>query len=135
MIIITFGTFDLIHIGHINILEKCKNYNNKSEENELIVGVSSDKFTFEKKMKYPIYNQNERKKIIRSLKFVDKVFIEESFEKKREYILENKADILIMGDDWKNKFNEFKDICKIVYLSRTPNISTTNIIEIIKNNV
>ena len=70
-----------------------------------------------KKMKYPIYNQNERKKIIASLKYVDKVFIEESFEKKREYILENKADVLIMGDDWKNKFNEFKDICKIVYLS------------------
>ena len=135
MRIITFGTFDLLHIGHINILERSKNFNNNSEKNELIVGISSDDFSYKKKSKYPVYNQEQRKKILESLKFVDKVFIEESFEKKREYILENKADVLIMGDDWKDKFNDFKDICEVFYLPRTPSISTTEIVEIIKNNI
>ena len=132
MRIITFGTFDLLHIGHINILERSKNFNNNSEKNELIVGISSDDFSYKKKSKYPVYNQEQRKKILESLKFVDKVFIEESFEKKREYILENKAEVFIMGDDWKDKFNDFKDICEVFYLPRTPSISTTEIVEIIK---
>jgi len=134
MRIITFGTFDLIHVGHINILERSKKFNGNSEDNILIVGVSSDKFSFKKKNKYPIYNQSQRIKILKSLKFVDEIFIEESLEKKREYILKNKADILIMGNDWKGKFDEFNDICKVIYLERTPSISTTEIIEIIKNN-
>ena len=134
MRIITFGTFDLLHIGHINILERSKNFDNNSEKNELIVGISSDEFSFKKKKKYPVYNQEQRKKILESLKFVNKVFIEESFEKKRQYILENKADVFIMGDDWEGKFDEFKDICKVFYLPRTPSISTTEIVEIIKNN-
>tara|TARA_Y100000768_G_C23991185_1_gene693369 strand:- start:9013 stop:9417 length:405 start_codon:yes stop_codon:yes gene_type:complete len=133
MRIITFGTFDLLHIGHINILERCKKFNNL-DNNVLIVGISSDEFSYRKKKRYPIYNQNERKKILESLIFVDKIFIEESFEKKREYILENKADVFIMGDDWKDKFNELKDICNVVYLSRTPSISTTEIVEVIKSN-
>ena len=135
MKIITFGTFDLLHIGHINILERCKNFEDTSQQNELIVGISSDDFSFRKKSRYPIYNENQRKKILESLRFVDKVFIEDSFEKKREYILENKADVFIMGDDWKDKFDEFNDICRVVYLPRTPSISTTETVEIIKSNV
>jgi len=131
MNIITFGTFDLIHIGHINILKKAKYYNNKN--NKLIVGISSDEFSFQKKNKYPIYNQNQRKEILESLRFVDQVFFEESFDKKREYIINNNANILIMGNDWEGKFDEFNDICKVIYLPRTPSISTTEIIEIIKN--
>jgi glycerol-3-phosphate cytidylyltransferase len=134
MKIITFGTFDLLHIGHINILERCKNFENK-EDNELIVGISSDNFSYKKKQRYPIYDENQRKKILESLRFVDKVFIEESFEKKREYILENNADVFIMGDDWKDKFDEFNDICKVVYLPRTPSISTTELVEIIKQDI
>ena len=133
MKIITFGTFDLLHIGHINILERCKNFENK--DNELIVGISSDNFSYKKKQRYPIYNENQRKKILESLRFVDKVFIEESFEKKREYILENNADVFIMGDDWKDKFDEFNDICKVIYLPRTPSISTTKLVEIIKQDI
>ena len=134
MKIITFGTFDLLHIGHINILERCKNFENK-EDNELIVGISSDNFSYKKKQRYPIYDENQRKKILESLRFVDKVFIEESFEKKREYILENNADVFIMGDDWKDKFDEFNDICKVIYLPRTPSISTTKLVEIIKQDI
>lgn len=129
MIVITFGTFDLFHIGHINILERAK-----KKGNRLIVGVSTDKLNFSKKQKYPIYSENERKKIIESLKFVDDVFFEESLEKKREYILKYNADILVMGNDWEGKFDEFKDVCEVVYLERTPSISTTLLVEVIKNN-
>ena len=128
MIVITFGTFDLFHIGHINILERAKKKGDK-----LIVGVSTDKLNFSKKQKYPIYSQNERKKIIDSLKFVDDVFFEESLEKKREYILKYKADILVMGNDWEGRFDEFNDICKVIYLERTPSISTTLLVEVIKS--
>ena len=127
MNIITFGTFDLLHIGHINILERSKNKGNK-----LIVGISTDELNFKKKNKYPIYSQKERKKIIESLKFVDEVFFEESLEKKREYILKYKADILVMGNDWEGKFDEFNDICQVIYLERTPSISTTHLVETIK---
>jgi glycerol-3-phosphate cytidylyltransferase len=122
-IVITFGTYDLLHIGHINILERASKLGNK-----LIVGVSTDQLNYSKKQKYPIYNQNDRLKIIKSLGFVNDVFFEESLQKKREYILKYKADILVMGDDWKDKFNEFNDICKVIYLPRTENISTTEII-------
>jgi len=129
MKVITFGTFDLLHIGHINILK-----NAKSLGDELIVGVSTDKFSIEKKNRKPIYNENDRKQILESLKFVDKVFFEESFEKKREYIKKYKADIFVMGNDWEGRFDEFNDICKVVYFDRTPSISTTNLIEVIANN-
>ena len=131
MKIITFGTFDLLHIGHIKILERCKKYNNM--DNTLIVGISSDEFSYKKKQRYPIYNERDRKKILESLTMVDKVFIEESFEKKREYILDNNIDIFIMGDDWKGKFDKLNDICDVIYLPRTPGISTSEIVEIIKH--
>lgn len=124
MIIITFGTFDLLHIGHIKILERAKSLGDK-----LIVGISTDKFSFEKKGRLPIYNQNERKKILESLKFVDEVFFEESFEKKRKYIIQHKADIFVMGNDWEGRFDEFNDVCQVKYFDRTPSISTTEIIE------
>ena len=128
-IIITFGTFDLLHIGHINILKKAKEKGNK-----LIVGVSTDKFSLEKKNRKPIYNENERKQILESLKFVDEVFFEESFEKKREYIKKYNADIFVMGNDWEGRFDEFNDVCKVVYFDRTPSISTTQLIEKISIN-
>ncbi|PMO94253.1 glycerol-3-phosphate cytidylyltransferase [Vibrio breoganii] len=126
--VITFGTFDVFHVGHVNILERCA-----SLGHTLIVGVSSDKLNFNKKQRYPIYKENDRLKIVQSMSFVDEVFFEESLEKKREYIEFFKADILAMGDDWKGKFDEFSDICEVVYFPRTPSISTTEIIEIVKS--
>lgn len=128
MIVITFGTFDLLHVGHINIFKKSKELGDK-----LIVGISTDNFTFRKKQKYPVYNEKHRKEILDSIKYIDETFFEESFEKKREYILKHKADILVMGSDWKNKFDHFNDICKVVYFERTPDISTTETIYKIKN--
>ncbi len=126
--VITFGTFDLFHIGHLNILDRAA-----KEGDYLIVGISTDQFSYNKKAKYPVYNQNDRKRILEALRFVDKVFFEESLEMKREYILEHKADVLIMGDDWKGRFDEFNDICEVKYLTRTPSISTTEVIEVIKS--
>lgn len=93
--IITFGTFDVFHVGHVNILERAA-----SLGDYLIVGVSSDELNYSKKQRYPIYSQEDRTKIISSLKFVNEVFIEESLEKKLEYIKTYNADILVMGDDW-----------------------------------
>ncbi|OLQ76088.1 glycerol-3-phosphate cytidylyltransferase [Photobacterium proteolyticum] len=127
-LVITFGTFDVFHIGHINILERCASLGDR-----LIVGVSSDQLNFEKKNRAPIYTQEDRLKIVSSLKFVDEVFIEHSLDLKRDYIEYFKADILAMGNDWEGKFDEFKDICDVVYFPRTPSISTTEIIEIAKN--
>ena len=72
-------------------------------------------------------------KIINSLRYVNLCFEEESLEKKRDYILQYNADTLVMGDDWKGKFDEFKDICEVVYLERTPSVSTTQIIEVISS--
>lgn len=127
-IVITFGTYDLFHKGHLNIIKKAKKYGDK-----LIVGISTDKLNFSKKQRFPIFSENDRKDIIENLKDVDEVFFEESLEKKREYLLKYKADILIMGNDWEGKFDEFKDICEVIYLPRTPKVSTTKIKEIIKN--
>ena len=126
--VITFGTFDVFHVGHINILERCATLGDT-----LIVGVSSDALNFSKKQRNPIYSEQDRLKIIQSLSFVDEVFIEHSLEKKREYIEFYRGDVLAMGDDWKGKFDEFSDICEVVYFPRTPSISTSEIIEITKN--
>ena len=126
--VITFGTFDLFHIGHLNILERAKKYGDS-----LIVGVSSDKLNFRKKQKYPVYSQDQRIQIISALRCVDKVFIEESLELKGSYIKKYNADILLMGNDWEGKFDNFKSICNVIYLERTPSISTTKLIEIIKS--
>jgi glycerol-3-phosphate cytidylyltransferase len=127
-VIMTFGTFDLFHIGHLNILNRAAKLGDK-----LIVGVSTDDLNLIKKKRLPIYNQYQRKEIIENLKFVDTVFFEESLDLKREYILKYKVDILVMGDDWKGKFDFLKDICEVIYLERTPSISTTEIIEKIKS--
>tara|TARA_B110000858_G_C17613542_1_gene385606 strand:+ start:110 stop:499 length:390 start_codon:yes stop_codon:yes gene_type:complete len=126
--VVTFGTFDLFHIGHLNILERAKTLGDY-----LIVGVSSDQLNHNKKNKLPVYNQDHRFRIISALRIVDEVFIEESLEKKAEYIKKYKADILVMGDDWKGKFDKYKILCDVFYLDRTPSISTTEIIEAIKS--
>lgn len=125
MRIITFGTFDILHYGHIRILERAKTMGST-----LIVGVSSDDLNQRKKGRKPVYSEFERTALIKSLRCVDEVFLEESLELKRDYILQYNADILVMGNDWEGKFDEFKDICNVHYLERTPSISTTSIIEI-----
>lgn len=123
--VITFGTYDVFHIGHVNILERAAELGDY-----LIVGVSSDALSFKKKQRYPLYSQDDRVKIINSMRCVDEVFIEESLEDKARYIETMKADLLVMGDDWEGRFDWVKPWCEVIYLPRTPSISTTEIIEI-----
>ena len=124
---ITFGTFDVFHVGHLRILQRARKFGD-----HLIVGVSTDTLNYSKKGRNPFYNQKERLEIISALRFVDEVFLEESLELKRHYIQAYHADVLVMGDDWAGKFDEFNDICRVEYLPRTPSISTTAVIEKIR---
>jgi glycerol-3-phosphate cytidylyltransferase len=125
--VITFGTFDIFHVGHLNILQRSAQMGSY-----LIVGISNDALNFSKKQRNPVCPEKSRADIVSALKCVDEVFFEESLALKRQYILDFKADILVMGDDWKGRFDEFSDICKVIYLPRTPSISTTELIEIVK---
>jgi glycerol-3-phosphate cytidylyltransferase len=125
--VITFGTFDVFHLGHLNVLERARSFGQ-----QLIVGVSTDKLTHDKKQRFPVYTQEERRRIVQAIRVVDEVFYEESLELKGNYIQQYKADVLVMGDDWKGEFDEFSSLCDVVYLPRTPSISTTAIIEKIR---
>jgi glycerol-3-phosphate cytidylyltransferase len=126
MRVITFGTFDLLHMGHLNILRRAREMGD-----ELFVGLSSDELNFSKKKRNPIYSYGDRKEILESLRCVDFVFKEESLEKKVEYLREHKADLFVMGNDWEGRFDFCKVVCPVVYLPRTPSISTTELIEVI----
>jgi len=125
--VITFGTFDVFHVGHVNILERAKELGAF-----LIVGVSSDALNFSKKGRYPVFDEDHRMRMVNAIYCVNEVFLEESLEKKGEYLKRFSADILVMGDDWKGKFDHYSDLSEIVYFPRTEGISTTEIIETIK---
>lgn len=127
MRVITFGTYDIFHVGHVNIIERAKLHGD-----HLIVGVSSDKLNIAKKGRLPIYSEDDRQHIIRSIRGVNEVFLEESLELKADYIKYYNVDILVMGDDWQGKFDYLKELCQVVYLPRTPSVSTTEIIEVVK---
>lgn len=122
--VITFGTFDVFHVGHVRVLNRAAEFGDR-----LLVGVSSDQLNLAKKGRRPVFTQDERMEILTNIKVVDGVFLEESLELKRQYVEEHRADILVMGDDWAGKFDYLNDICKVVYLPRTPSVSTTAIIE------
>jgi choline-phosphate cytidylyltransferase len=122
--VITFGTFDVFHVGHLRVIERAAALGDR-----LVVGVSADALNLRKKGREPVFSQGERMAIVAALKPVDEVFVEESLELKRAYIAQYAADVLVMGDDWKGRFDEFEDVCEVVYLPRTPAISTTALIE------
>ncbi|GAB6901687.1 adenylyltransferase/cytidyltransferase family protein [Kineosporia succinea] len=122
--VITFGTFDVLHIGHLRILERAKAHGDR-----LVVGVSSDALNMSKKGRNPIFSETERTALIQALEVVDEVFIEESLELKADYVRQYGADVLVMGDDWAGRFDWIKEYCEVVYLPRTPSISTTAVIE------
>ena len=122
--VLTFGTFDVFHVGHLRVIERAAALGDR-----LVVGVSADALNVSKKGRDPVFSESERMAIIGALRYVDDVFLEESLELKRHYILEQGADVLVMGDDWEGRFDEFRDICEVVYLPRTPAISTTALIE------
>lgn len=117
--IITYGTFDLFHIGHLRMLERAAELGH-----HLVVGVSTDEFNLGKH-KDCVHPFEERAAIVAALKVVDEVFPEENWEQKVADIRRFNADIFVIGDDWKGEFDFLQKHCKVHYLSRTPNISTS----------
>ena len=120
--VITYGTFDLLHYGHINLLRRAK-----ALGDYLIVVISSDEFNWNEKHKKCYFSYEERKSLLEAIRYVDLVIPEENWEQKRSDIKEFRVDTFVMGDDWKGKFDELAELCEVVYLPRTPEISTTQI--------
>ena len=125
--VITYGTFDLLHYGHINLLKRAKEMGDY-----LIVGLSTDEFNTNMKNKKTYFTYEKRKKLLEAIRYVDLVIPEENWEQKEKDIKELRVDTFVIGDDWEGKFDELKKCCEVVYLPRTPEISTTKIKEELK---
>lgn len=126
--VITYGTFDLFHVGHLNLLRRAKELGDY-----LIVAVSSDRFNWEEKQKKCEIPDKDRMAIVEAIKYVDKVIPEDSWEQKIEDVKKYNVDVFVMGDDWKGKFDFLKDYCEVVYLPRTEGISSTQLKEDLKS--
>lgn len=120
--VITYGTFDLLHYGHINLLKRAKQMGDY-----LIVALSTDEFNWNEKQKKCYFSYEERKALLESIRYVDLVIPEENWEQKKNDVQLYHADVFVMGNDWEGKFDELKEYCDVVYLPRTPEISTTKI--------
>lgn len=120
--VITYGTFDLLHYGHINLLRRAKELGDY-----LVVVLSTDDFNWNQKQKKCYFSYEERKTILEAIRYVDLVVPEENWEQKVTDIQKYQIDTFVMGDDWKGKFDFLKEYCDVVYLPRTPEISTTQI--------
>lgn len=119
--VITYGTFDLLHTGHINLLRRAKEYGDY-----LVVAISADEFNALKGKK-AYYTFEQRKAILESIRYVDEVIAEFNWEQKVEDVQNHDIDVFVMGDDWKGEFDFLNDHCEVVYLPRTVGISTTKI--------
>jgi glycerol-3-phosphate cytidylyltransferase len=119
--VITYGTFDLLHFGHINLLKRAK-----SLGDYLVVAVSTDEFNALKNKK-SYHSYENRKLILEAIRYVDEIIPESSWDQKVEDVKNHDIDVFVMGDDWKGKFDFLKEHCEVVYLPRTVGISTTKI--------
>ncbi len=121
--VITYGTFDLLHYGHINLLRRAKEYGDY-----LIVALSTDEFNWKEKQKRCYFTYEQRKALLEAVRYVDLVIPETSWEQKRTDIHEYHIDTFVIGDDWRGKFDFLeKEGAQVVYLPRTPEISTSQI--------
>ena len=121
--VITYGTFDLLHYGHINLLKRAK-----EQGDYLIVALSTDEFNWNMKGKKCYFSYEQRKQLLEAVRYVDLVIPEENWEQKRTDVHEYHIDTFVMGDDWVGKFDFLKDEgVEVVYLSRTPEISSSQI--------
>ena len=120
--VITYGTFDLLHYGHINLLRRAKEHGDY-----LIVALSTDEFNLREKNKKSYFTYEQRKQLLEAIRYVDLVIPEESWDQKVRDVKEFKADVFVMGNDWEGKFDYLKEYCQVVYLERTPEVSTTQI--------
>lgn len=125
--VITYGTFDLFHVGHLNILKRAK-----ALGDYLVVAVSSDAFNAIKGKK-AYHSDEDRKTILEAIRYVDEVIFEESWDQKINDVKEHEIDVFVMGDDWTGQFDFLKDYCEVVYLPRTEGISTTKIKDDLKD--
>jgi glycerol-3-phosphate cytidylyltransferase len=123
---LTYGTFDLLHYGHLEILRRARLLGDK-----LIVGISTDEFN-ELKGKTCVLPYEKRKELLESLDYVDKVIAEDNWNQKVSDIYENNIDIFVMGNDWEGKFDDLNEYCKVIYFPRTEGISTTRLKAILK---
>lgn len=119
--IITYGTFDLLHYGHIRLLQRCK-----EQGDYLVVALSTDEFNAGKGKK-SYFSYEDRKRMLEAIRYVDLVIPEETWEQKPDDVQRYHIDVFVMGDDWQGKFDELEEHCEVVYLPRTPEISTTQI--------
>ena len=117
--VLTYGTFDVLHYGHINLLKRAK-----ALGDYLIVGLSSDEFN-RIKNKQSYYTYEQRKMILEACRYVDLIIPENDWDQKVKDVQELKADVFVMGDDWKGKFDFLKPYCEVVYLPRTLDVSST----------
>lgn len=120
-IVLTYGTFDLFHIGHVRLLSRLKELGDK-----LYVGISSDEFN-EIKGKKSFFSYDERAEILKACRYVDFVFPEYNWDQKKIDIEKYDVSIFAMGDDWKGEFDFLNKECEVIYLPRTQDISTTDI--------
>ncbi len=118
--VITYGTYDLFHHGHVNIIRRAKELGDY-----LIVGISSDEFNETEKHKDTYFSYEERKLVIESLKYVDEVIPETNWQQKIEDVKKYGIDVFVIGDDWQGKFDFLKEYCEVVYLKRTEGVSST----------
>lgn len=119
--VITYGTFDLLHWGHINLLKRAK-----ALGDYLVVAISTDEFN-DLKNKKAYHSFENRKMILEAIRYVDEVIPENTWEQKKDDIIREGIDIFVMGDDWEGKFDELAEFCDVVYLPRTIGISTSMI--------
>jgi glycerol-3-phosphate cytidylyltransferase len=124
--VLTYGTYDLFHMGHLNLLKRAK-----ALGDYLVVAVSSDQFNAIKGKKC-IIPDYERMEIVKAIKYVDEVIVENSWDQKIDDIKNNDIDVFVMGNDWEGKFDFLKDYCEVVYLPRTDGISSTQLKEVMK---
>ncbi|MGX7030462.1 glycerol-3-phosphate cytidylyltransferase [Vagococcus zengguangii] len=120
--VITYGTYDILHKGHINLLKRAK-----ALGDELVVMLSTDEFNQDVKGKDNYYTYEDRKLVLEALKYVDEVHPEENWEQKATDIEKYDIDVFVMGDTWEGKFDFLKNQCEVIYLPRTENVSTTDI--------
>lgn len=120
--VITYGTYDLLHYGHINLLRRAR-----ALGDYLIVALSTDEFNWNSKQKKCYFTYEQRKQLLEAIRYVDLVIPEKNWEQKQEDVREFKVDVFVMGDDWRGKFDFLKEQCDVIYLPRTPEISTTQI--------
>ena len=121
--VITYGTFDLLHYGHINLLRRARELGDY-----LVVALSTDEFNWNEKRKKCYFPYAERKLMLEAIRYVDEVIPEENWEQKNTDVVKHGCSVFVMGDDWKGKFDFLKEEgCEVVYLPRTPEISSTQI--------